>query len=54
MPGGGIGQSRVMLLLLLQTAHLGEVSVTVLPQILKREEAIDLALGQGARRGRGI
>ena len=32
--GGGIGQSRVMMLLL-QTAHLGEVSVTVWPQILK-------------------
>jgi aspartate--ammonia ligase len=32
--GGGIGQSRVMMLLL-QTAHFGEVSVTVWPQILK-------------------
>ena len=32
--GGGIGQSRVMMLLL-QKAHLGEVSVTVWPQILK-------------------
>jgi aspartate--ammonia ligase len=32
--GGGIGQSRVMMLLL-QMAHLGEVSVTVWPQILK-------------------
>ena len=32
--GGGIGQSRVMMLLL-QKAHLGEVSVTVWPEILK-------------------
>ena len=32
--GGGIGQSRVMMYLL-RTAHLGEVSVTVWPQILK-------------------
>ena len=32
--GGGIGQSRVMMLLL-QAAHLGEVSVTVWPKILK-------------------
>ena len=32
--GGGIGQSRV-LMLLLRKAHLGEVSVTVWPQILK-------------------
>ncbi len=32
--GGGIGQSRT-LMLLLQKAHLGEVSVTVWPQILK-------------------
>ena len=32
--GGGIGQSRVMQLLL-QKAHIGEVSVTVWPQILK-------------------
>ena len=32
--GGGIGQSRVMMLLL-QKAHIGEVSVTVWPQILK-------------------
>jgi aspartate--ammonia ligase len=32
--GGGIGQSRTMMLLL-QKAHLGEVSVTVWPQILK-------------------
>ena len=32
--GGGIGQSRVMMLLL-RKAHLGEVSVTVWPQILK-------------------
>jgi aspartate--ammonia ligase len=32
--GGGIGQSRVMMLLL-QAAHLGEVSVTVWPRVLK-------------------
>ena len=32
--GGGIGQSRLMMLLL-QKAHIGEVSVTVWPQILK-------------------
>jgi aspartate--ammonia ligase len=32
--GGGIGQSRVMMLLL-RKAHLGEVSVTVWPEILK-------------------
>jgi aspartate--ammonia ligase len=32
--GGGIGQSRT-LMLLLQKAHLGEISVTVWPQILK-------------------
>jgi aspartate--ammonia ligase len=32
--GGGIGQSRTYMLLL-QKAHLGEVSVTVWPQILK-------------------
>ena len=32
--GGGIGQSRT-LMLLLRKAHLGEVSVTVWPQILK-------------------
>lgn len=32
--GGGIGQSRT-LMLLLQKAHIGEVSVTVWPQILK-------------------
>jgi aspartate--ammonia ligase len=32
--GGGIGQSRVMMLLL-RKAHLGEVSVTVWPQVLK-------------------
>ncbi|MCA9960129.1 MAG: aspartate--ammonia ligase [Chloroflexota bacterium] len=32
--GGGIGQSRVQMLLL-RKAHLGEVSVTVWPQILK-------------------
>ena len=33
--GGGIGQSRT-LMLLLRKAHLGEVSVTVWPKILKR------------------
>ncbi|HET9022896.1 MAG TPA: aspartate--ammonia ligase [Ornithinibacter sp.] len=32
--GGGIGQSRT-LMMLLHTAHLGEVSVTVWPQVLK-------------------
>ena len=32
--GGGIGQSRVTMLLL-RKAHLGEVSVTVWPQVLK-------------------
>jgi aspartate--ammonia ligase len=32
--GGGIGQSRTMMLLL-RKAHLGEVSVTVWPQVLK-------------------
>jgi aspartate--ammonia ligase len=32
--GGGIGQSRTIMLLL-RKAHLGEVSVTVWPQILK-------------------
>jgi len=32
--GGGIGQSRT-LMMLLKKAHLGEVSVTVWPQILK-------------------
>lgn len=32
--GGGIGQSR-LIMLLLQKAHIGEVSVTVWPQILK-------------------
>jgi len=32
--GGGIGQSRTVMLLL-QKAHLGEVSVTVWPRILK-------------------
>ena len=32
--GGGIGQSRT-LMLLLRKAHLGEVSVTVWPQVLK-------------------
>jgi aspartate--ammonia ligase len=33
--GGGIGQSRVFMLLL-RKAHLGEVGVTVWPQELKR------------------
>jgi aspartate--ammonia ligase len=33
--GGGIGQSRT-LMLLLRKAHLGEVSVTVWPKILKQ------------------
>jgi aspartate--ammonia ligase len=33
--GGGIGQSRT-LMLLLRKAHLGEVSVTVWPEILKQ------------------
>jgi len=33
--GGGIGQSRVFMLLL-RKAHIGEVSVTVWPQILKK------------------
>ena len=32
--GAGIGQSRTMMLLL-RKAHLGEVSVTVWPQVLK-------------------
>jgi aspartate--ammonia ligase len=32
--GGGIGQSRTIMLLL-RKAHLGEVSVTVWPKILK-------------------
>jgi aspartate--ammonia ligase len=32
--GAGIGQSRTMMLLL-RTAHLGEVSVSVWPQVLK-------------------
>jgi aspartate--ammonia ligase len=32
--GGGIGQSRTCMLIL-KKAHLGEVSVTVWPQILK-------------------
>jgi aspartate--ammonia ligase len=32
--GGGIGQART-LMLLLNKAHLGEVSVTVWPRILK-------------------
>jgi aspartate--ammonia ligase len=36
--GGGIGQSRT-LMLLLRKAHLGEVSVTVWPQILKEISA---------------
>jgi aspartate--ammonia ligase len=42
--GGGIGQSRTYMYLL-KTAHLGEVSVTVWPQILKnmcREKNIDV------------
>jgi aspartate--ammonia ligase len=33
--GGGIGQSRT-LMLLLRKAHLGEVSVSVWPQVLKQ------------------
>jgi aspartate--ammonia ligase len=33
--GGGIGQSRTYMLLL-RKAHLGEVSVTVWPDILKK------------------
>jgi aspartate--ammonia ligase len=33
--GGGIGQSRT-LMLLLRKAHLGEVSVTVWPKVLKK------------------
>ena len=33
--GGGIGQSRTYMLLL-KKAHLGEVSVTVWPRILKK------------------
>ena len=33
--GGGIGQSRTQMLLL-KKAHLGEVSVTVWPHILKQ------------------
>ena len=36
--GGGIGQSRVMMLLL-QKAHIGEVSVTVWPEILREISA---------------
>jgi len=36
--GGGIGQSRT-LMLLLRKAHLGEVSVTVWPKILKETYA---------------
>ena len=32
--GGGIGQSRTMMLLL-KKAHLGEVSVTVWPKVLR-------------------
>jgi len=32
--GGGIGQSRTMMLLL-RKVHLGEVSVTVWPKVLK-------------------
>jgi aspartate--ammonia ligase len=42
--GGGIGQSRTYMLLL-QKAHLGEVSVTVWPEILKnmcREKRINV------------
>ena len=39
--GAGIGQSRTMMLLL-RKAHLGEVSVTVWPQILK-----DMSAGKG-------
>ena len=34
--GGGIGQSRTLMLLLLRKAHLGEVSVTLWPKILKQ------------------
>ncbi|MFH1490962.1 MAG: aspartate--ammonia ligase, partial [Pseudomonadota bacterium] len=33
--GGGIGQSRTFMLLL-KKAHIGEVSVTVWPEVLKR------------------
>jgi aspartate--ammonia ligase len=33
--GGGIGQSRTYMALLPRKAHLGEVSVTVWPKILK-------------------
>ena len=33
--GGGIGQSRTQMLLL-RKAHLGEVSVTVWPDVLKQ------------------
>jgi aspartate--ammonia ligase len=33
--GGGIGQSRT-LMLLLRKAHIGEVSATVWPEVLKR------------------
>jgi aspartate--ammonia ligase len=36
--GGGIGQSRTYMYLL-RTAHLGEVSVTVWPDILKEMSA---------------
>ena len=33
--GGGIGQSRTQMLIL-KKAHLGEVSVTVWPEVLKK------------------
>ena len=33
--GGGIGQSRTYMYLL-RTAHLGEVSVSIWPEVLKR------------------
>ena len=33
--GGGIGQSRTFMLLLLKKAHIGEVSATVWPKVLK-------------------
>ena len=42
--GGGIGQSRT-LMLLLRKAHIGEVSVTVWPEVLKamcRERGIQV------------
>ena len=51
--GGGIGQSRT-LMLLLRKAHLGEVSVTVWPKVLKemceREEYLCAELKQGGMR----